>query len=325
MSKAYIFINEHVQPYSYLKSNLNLGKKSSVKFDVLNSHVVNTVVLPGEIIIVGDDSVLICTAEEAFYMRKALEVHLAIMTNGMQGDGFLVENHELLTRILGYSSIGIGAVGGAWSKHLDGIKNTLENIEAAHGELPGSGGAGSRDAFYAKRKTLFEKLDAQLKSFARFGSGLRNQGSIKDMLGISTKSYLHTGTIAGYAETINGVAKASSLMKKGTYLGVGLSVTATGASIYNACTTGREDQCRKAKYVEGGKLSGGLFFGALGGAAGGYGAALACALVFGISTGGPGALACGVIGGGIGGLIGGESGESFGELSGELLYEHSLK
>jgi hypothetical protein len=116
MSKAYIFINEHVQPYSYLKSNLNLGKKSSVKFDVLNSHVVNTVVLPGEIIIVGDDSVSICTAEEAFYMRKALEVHLAIMTNGMQSDGFLVENHELLTRILGYSSIGIGAVGGAWSK-----------------------------------------------------------------------------------------------------------------------------------------------------------------------------------------------------------------
>jgi hypothetical protein len=322
MSKAYIFINEHVQPYSYLKSNLNLGKKSSVKFDVLNSHVVNTVVLPGEIIIVGDDSVLICTAEEAFYMRKALEVHLAIMTNGMQSDGFLVENHELLTRILGYSSIGIGAVGGAWSKHLDGIKNTLENIEAAHGELPGSGGAGSRDAFYAKRKTLFEKLDAQLKSFARFGSGLRNQGSIKDMLGISTKSYLHTGTIAGYAETINGVAKASSLMKKGTYLGVGLSVTATGASIYNACTTGREDQCRKAKYVEGGKLSGSLFGGSFGGMVGGFALSAGCAVAFGVVTGGAGALACSVVGSGVGGWAGGEVGGKMGESGGDVIYEY---
>jgi hypothetical protein len=322
MSKAYIFINEHVQPYSYLKSNLNLGKKSSVKFDVLNSHVVNTVVLPGEIIIVGDDSVLICTAEEAFYMCKALEVHLAIMTNGMQSDGFLVENHELLTRILGYSSIGIGAVGGAWSKHLDGIKNTLENIEAAHGELPGSGGAGSRDAFYAKRKTLFEKLDAQLKSFARFGSGLRNQGSIKDMLGISTKSYLHTGTIAGYAETINGVAKASSLMKKGTYLGVGLSVTATGASIYNACTTGREDQCRKAKYVEGGKLSGSLFGGSFGGMVGGFALSAGCAVAFGVVTGGAGALACSVVGSGVGGWAGGEVGGKMGESGGDVIYEY---
>jgi hypothetical protein len=322
MSKAYIFINEHVQPYSYLKSNLNLGKKSSVKFDVLNSHVVNTVVLPGEIIIVGDDSVSICTAEEAFYMRKALEVHLAIMTNGMQSDGFLVENHELLTRILGYSSIGIGAVGGAWSKHLDGIKNTLENIEAAHGELPGSGGAGSRDAFYAKRKTLFEKLDAQLKSFARFGSGLRNQGSIKNMLGISTKSYLHTGTIAGYAETINGVAKASSLMKKGTYLGVGLSVTATGASIYNACTTGREDQCRKAKYVEGGKLSGSLFGGSFGGMVGGFAVSAGCAVAFGVVTGGAGALACSVVGSGVGGWAGGEVGGKMGESGGDVIYEY---
>ena len=322
MSKAYIFINEHVQPYSYLKSNLNLGKKSSVKFDVLNSHVVNTVVLPGEIIIVGDDSVSICTAEEAFYMRKALEVHLAIMTNGMQSDGFLVENHELLTRILGYSSIGIGAVGGAWSKHLDGIKNTLENIEAAHGELPGSGGAGSRDAFYAKRKTLFEKLDAQLKSFARFGSGLRNQGSVKDMLGISTKSYLHTGTIAGYAETINGVAKASSLMKKGTYLGVGLSVTATGASIYNACTTGREDQCRKAKYVEGGKLSGSLFGGSFGGMVGGFAVSAGCAVAFGVVTGGAGALACSVVGSGVGGWAGGEVGGKMGESGGDVIYEY---
>lgn len=322
MSKAYIFINEHVQPYSYLKSNLNLGKKSSVKFDVLNSHVINTVVLPGEIIIVGDDSVSICTAEEAFYMRKALEVHLAIMMNGMQSDGFLVENHELLTRILGYSSIGIGAVGGAWSKHLDGIKKTLENIETAHGEIPRSGGAGSRDAFYAKRKALFEKLDGQLKSFARFGSGLRNQGSIKDMLGISTKSYLHTGTIAGYAETINGVAKASNLMKKGTYLGVGLSVTATGASIYNACTTGREDQCRKAKYVEGGKLSGSLIGGSFGGFVGGFVAPIGCAVAFGFATGGVGALACAVVGSGVGGWAGGEGGGDIGGMGGSVIYEY---
>lgn len=72
-------------------------------------------------------------------------------------------------------------------------------------------------------------------------------------------------------------------------------------------------------------MTGNLFFGALGGAAGGFGAALTCSLVFGIATGGPGALACGVIGGGVGGLIGGESGESFGKLSGEMLYEYSLK
>ncbi|MDD0994693.1 hypothetical protein M5G20_02290 [Pseudomonas sp. TNT2022 ID1044] len=316
-----IFINQRMQPYSYLKSTLELGNNSKLKFDVLNAHVVNAVVLPGELIIVGDNSTPSCTAEEAFYMKKAYEVHLVLMTDGMQGDGFLVDNHALLTKMLGYSSIGIGSIGGAWSKHLDGIKQSLEDIEAAHRDHLKSGTSKTRDSFYAKRAVLFEKLDDQLKGFARYGSGLRNQGSIKNMLGISTKSYLHSGVIAGYAETINGVAKASRLMKKGTYLGIGLSVAATGTSIYTACTTGRETQCRKAKYVEGGKLSGSLAFGTVGGSAGAGIAMFGCAVALGTVTGGPGALACAVIGGGVGGYYGGEIGGKVGESGGEVIYE----
>ncbi|VVP14165.1 hypothetical protein PS838_03495 [Pseudomonas fluorescens] len=315
------FINPRMQPYSYLKSTLQLGKNSMSKFDVLNTHVVNTVVLPGELIIVGDDSTPRCTAEEAFYMKKANEVHLALMANGMQGDGFLIDNHALIAEVLGYSSLGVGSVGGAWSKHLDGIKQTLEDIETAHRDHLRSGTTQTRDDFYAKRKVLFEKLDNQLKGFARYGSGLRNQGSIKNMLGISTKSYLHSGVIAGYAETINGVAKASNLMKKGTYLGIGLSVAAAGSSVYTACTTGRETQCRKARYVQGGKLSGGLALGTLGGNFGSITATFGCAVAFGIVTGGAGLLGCAVFGGGLGAWAGGEAGGSAGEWVGEIVYE----
>jgi hypothetical protein len=315
------FINPRMQPYSYLKSTLQLGKNSMSKFDVLNVHVVGAVVLPGELIIVGDNSTPSCTAEEAFYMKKAFEVHSALMANGMQGDGFLVENHELITKALGHSSIGIGSVGGAWGKHLDGIKQTLEDIEAAHRDHLGNGAPKARDDFYAKRKALFEKLDNQLKAFAKYGSGLRDQGSIKNMLGISTRSYLHSGVIAGYADTINGVAKASRFMKSGTYLGIGLNLAATGTSIYAACTTGREVQCRKAKYVEAGKLTGSLPFGIVGGSVGAGMAMLGCTVVLGTVTGGPGALACAVIGGGVGGYYGGELGEKVGESGGEVLYE----
>ena len=315
------FINPRMQPYSYLKSTLQLGKNSMSKFDVLNVHVVNAVVLPGELIIVGDNSTPSCTAEEAFYMKKAFEVHLALMANGVQGDGFLIENHTLITEALGYSSIGVGSVSGAWSKHLDGIKQTLEEIETAHRDYLRSGTTQARSDFYAKRKVLFERLDGQLKHFARYGSGLRNQGSIKNMLGISTKSYLHSGVITGYAETINGVAKASSLMKKGAYLGVGLSVAGAGTSIYTACTTGRETECRKAKYVEGGKLSGGLALGALGGNVGSIVSTFGCAVAIGFVTGGAGMLGCAVVGGGLGAWAGGKVGESAGEWVGEVVYE----
>jgi hypothetical protein len=318
------FINPRMQPYSYLKATLQLGKNSMSKFDVLNVHVVNAVVLPGELIIVGDNSTPSCTAEEAFYMKKAFEVHLALMTNGMQGDGFLIENHTLITEVLGYSSIGVGSVSGAWSKHLDGIKQTLEEIEAAHRDYLRNGTTQTRSDFYAKRKVLFDRLDDQLKHFARYGSGLRNQGSIKNMLGISTKSYLHSGVITGYADTINGVAKASSLMKKGAYLGVGLSVAGAGTSIYTACTTGRETECRKAKYVEGGKLSGNIIGGTFGGAVGGGAATIGCVAVLGFATGGAGALACAVIGGALGGWGGGEIGGIAGEQIGDIVYEGTL-
>ena len=318
-----IFINSRIQPYSYLKATLQLGRNSASKLDVLNVHVVNAVVLPGEIIIVGDNSTPTCMAEEAFYMNKASEVHAALMANGMQSDGFLIDNHKFITTTLGYTSIGVGSVGAAWSKHLDGIKQTLEDIEAAHRDHLRSGISQARADFLEKRRALFGKLDNQLKAFAKYGSGLRNQGSIKNMLGISTRSYLHSGVIAGYAETINGVAKASRLMKSGTYLGIGLSVTAAGSSIYAACTTGRETQCRKAKYVEGGKLSGNVIGGTFGGTVGGGAATIGC-VALGFVTGGAGALACAVIGGALGGWGGGEIGGNAGEWIGDVIYENTL-
>lgn len=104
--------------------------------------------------------------------------------------------------------------------------------------------------------TLFMKLEEQLNKLAAYGSGLRNRGSVKRVLEISTKSYLHTGEIAGYAEKIAGISRAANLIKKGTYIGLGLDVASTGLSIHHACTFGRPEDCRKAKYVEGVSLVG---------------------------------------------------------------------
>ncbi|MGZ9708512.1 hypothetical protein ACXX81_21170 [Pseudomonas sp. GNP013] len=320
MSQVPTFINPQMQTYSYLKSKLQLGKNSRAKFDVLNAHIINRVVLPGEIIIVGDNSTPSCTADEAFYMKIASNTHIALMENGAQSDGFLVENHQLLTHTLGYASLGIGTVGDAWSKHLAGIKGTLEEIDSIHKTHLASGTPSSRDVFYGKRKVLFEKLDGQLKTFAAYGSGLRNQGPIKKTLGISTKSFLDKGVIRGYANTISGVAKASELIKKGTYLGVGLDIGAAGLSIHKACSSGRELECTKAKYVETSKAGGSILVGTIGGAFGAALAGSACLVVLGLATG-PGAFACGLVGGALGGVAGGAAGEGIGEGVGNILYK----
>jgi hypothetical protein len=164
------------------------------------------------------------------------------------------------------------------------------------------------------------KLEKQLDSLAALGAGLRNESSIKRLLRLSTNSYLHTGEIAGYADKVSSVAKASKWIKRGAYIGTALEVGSTGLSIHKACTLGREEQCTRAKYVEGSSLVGSLAGAGFLGYAGGAAAGAACTLIFGVPTGGIGALACGVVGGAIGGWGGGELGGSSGEAFGEILY-----
>ncbi|MFG0539264.1 hypothetical protein ACF8EA_03520 [Pseudomonas sp. YQ_5] len=320
MSEARSFVNPRTQSYQSLKASTPLSGHARGKFDILNAHIVNSVVLGGELVIVGDPDTPSCTSHEAFLMAKAAQVHAGLLTSGVDADDFFLEHFDLLQSVLANASMGVGAVGDGWSRHLQNIKYTLEEIEKLHRDYLGSGTLSARDAFYAKRTALFMKLEKQLGSLTAYGSGLRNQGKIKQALNISTRSYLHTGEIAGYADKVSGVARASNLVKKGTYIGTALDVAATGLSIHKACTMGREDQCRRAKYVEGTALMGSLGGGSVGGFLGGMAGTGICAVVLGISTGGPGALACAVVGGAVGGKILGDFGSERGERMGDLLY-----
>ncbi|WP_407314962.1 hypothetical protein [Pseudomonas sp. nanlin1] len=319
MADTRSFINQRTQTFETLKESLELPKHTQAKFVALNPHLSGGVVLAGDLVIVGDASTASSTAEEAMLMAKAAEVRTALLVNGQGGDDFFLENFELIKQMLAYTSIGIGAASDGWSRHLDAIKRTLLSIETLHREHMGSGTLAQREAFYAKRAALFSTLEKQLDSFAALGSGLRDKSSIKRLLGLSTKSYLHRGDIAGYADKVSGVAKASQLIKRGTYIGTALEVGSKGLAIRNACTSGREEQCRKAKYVEGSALVGSVSGAALAGHIGG-GMAMAACVALGFSSMGTVTLVCAVAGGAGAGWGGGELGGVGGEILGEILY-----
>ncbi|ABY96681.1 hypothetical protein QVM62_05365 [Pseudomonas putida] len=322
MTEARAFINPKMQNYHTLKAGLALSGNSASKFDVLNSHIYNSVVRSGELVIVGDWSTPSCTSQEAYLMAKAAATHMGLMRSGQGADEFFLENFELLKSLLAHASMGAGVVSDGWSRYLKATQDTLLEIEKLYQEHMSSGTFKARDQFYAKRAALFGRLDEQLSKMAAFGTSLRNQGSIKRTLGISTKSYLHTGEIAGYADKVAGVGKAANLIKKGTYLGISLEVASIGLDIQKACTLGRQDACRKAAYIEGASLAG-----SLGGAAGGaylgsYAIEQLC-IAIGVPTRGLGTLACAVIGGATGGMLVGDVGKTQGARLGELLYEVS--
>ena len=320
MAEPLAFINSQTQTYQALKTQLRLTGASNSKFDVLNGHIANTVVLAGELVIIGDSSPASCTSQEAYLMAKARDIHIGLLINQVDADDFFLDNFELLKEVLKYSSIGAGVVSDGWSRHMAAIGKTLEEIEALHKEFLRTESLAARKKFIAERAIVFGKLDQQLARAASYGSGLRYQSSIKRMLGISTKSFLHTGEIAGYAEKVDGVAKAAKLIKSGTYIGTALAATSSGLAIKNACALGREEECTRAKYVEGSSLVFGVAGGGVGGFVGGYTATIGCVLVLSIATGGPGALLCGVVGGAIGGFVGGELGSAGGEFVGDYLY-----
>jgi hypothetical protein len=313
MSKPYVFINDRIQTYFTLKARVGGG----AKFDVLNAHIRNVVVMPGQLVIVSDGSTGILTAEETELMNLARNVHRQVKGAG----GQLIENYDLLQNILSYGSLGIGAATGSWGKHLEGVKQTLGDIERLYKLSLARGTPIARQEFINQRRALFATLDKQLEGIARWGTGLRKKGPLKKMLGLSTKSYLHTGEIQGYAERVGRIAKVAKLLKLGIPVGIGLNTLSSYLEIREACSTGNSDACKKAHYVEGGKLAVGIVGSATGGAAGAFAFTNLCIAVFVAPSSGLSVLGCGIVGGLVGGFAGGKIGEAFGEVTGELVYD----
>lgn len=294
---AQSYINDRATDYQSLKNRLMggaLSRQRSDHFDVLNRHLRAGFVTPGQLLIIPDSHSVSCSVEEAWLMRYAEEVRRNLELNAAAGK-VMLENYDLLQTFLANGSMGIGSATSAWARHLNEVAQTLEEIERLHQRLKDRGL--DRAIFIQQRQALFRRLDIQLQGAARFGTGLRGNESLKKVLGISTKSYLHKGEIAGYAKRIREMAQMSKGLGKGTYVGLVLDTGAAGLEIKEACVTGREAQCTRAKYVEAGRLVGSVAGAAVGGK---YGAELAirgCHLFLGIAMKGRGELACAIIGG----------------------------
>ncbi|MBC3234506.1 hypothetical protein [Pseudomonas lurida] len=317
---AQSYINERATDYHSLKSRMMgnaLSRPRSDHFDVLNRHLRPGLIAPGQLVIIPDSHRVSCSVEEAWLMRHAEEVRRHLELNAAAGTA-MIANYDLLQSFMANASIGVGSATSAWARHLDEVAQTLEETARLHQRL--KDGGLDRAAFVQHRQALFRRLEVQLQGAARFGTGLQGNESLKKVLGLSTKSYLHKGEIAGYAMRMREIAQMSKWLGKGTYVGLALDVGVAGLEIKEACVEGREAQCRRAKYVETGRLAGGVSGAALLGRLGAGAARRACTMFLGIRMKGKGELACGIIGGSAGGYVGGDGVGSAGAfLGGEIM------
>jgi len=100
---------------------------------------------------------------------------------------------------------------------------------------------------------------------------------------------------------------------------LGLQMTVSAMKVDEVCRTGREEECKKVKFTEGGKLTGAITGAAVGGVVGNKLGIKACAKVKGV-----GKLVCVLVVGAATSTAGGEVTGFLGEQTGEEIYEGTL-
>jgi hypothetical protein len=319
VSQTYAFVNDQPRHYIHLRDHdLALPMNTRLKLDQLNPMLRNGMVMPGEVVVVSDGPTHMCTPEETMLVQLASEVRGAMIGMTMHESAVMTHNFDLLKSFMSYGSIGIGASTSTWSNHLKGLEDLLKQTEALHQRWR-TGGM-TNDQFFAQRRDLFSRIKTSLKGIGRVGSGLSNKGKTKQILGISSRSYLHTGEIRGYADKVRGVSKMAGVLSKGAYVGVALDVGVGALEIKEACSTGREEECTRAKYVETGKTVGGVglsWFGGTAGAAVGH----SICLGLGAASGGMVIAGCALVAGAVTAWGSGKTGSIIGEDASTLLYE----
>ncbi len=278
---------------------------------------------PGQLIVLSDPRNTQCTREEALLMEAAQKVDTALAPMSDSEAEFMARHHGEIESFLsqGSTSVGIGAA--MFSNHLKNLAGTLDELESLHKKTFDKHGKLKGADFFEKRKQLMTQLDNSLSTLMRKMVGLPDHPNLRKALGISSRSLVHhwskvgsSAGIPGYATHIEGVSKASKVIKVGGWIGVGLQATASGIKVKETCREGTEEACRRVRFTESGKFGGIV----MGGAAGAAIAGPVCAAI-GLSTLGAGGIACGLVLTGLGTAVLGNTFGEWGEQGADVVYE----
>jgi hypothetical protein len=269
-----------------------------------------------------------CSREEADLMAAAAKVRTALEPLSESEANFMAEYQAEIALMIGGASVSLGLGTDVLGKGLKQIEGTLRDIEYLHQREFAANGHLRSQQFFTSRQQLYRQLDNQLKAtFLGKQLGLGNYPTLRQDLGISTRSLVHhwskggaPGQIPGYATHMDEITKAAKYLKNGTYVGIALGGTASVLKVREVCQAGETQACQKIRFTETGSFAGALGGGSVGVWMGG-GAAPAIYAAIGLSSGGIGGVICAlvVVGGAsaVGDAIGGGSGEK----GGEILYE----
>ena len=295
-------------------------------FMTVNSHL-GQQVRAGQMVIITPPNAQQCSAHETDLIDAARLVDKKLASQSADEAKVMAENYALLANVANASGAGYGVAVNYFKQHKLQVEQILKKIETLHVTTYNRNGRLNSTAFFQQRKLLFTQLDNVLKTMVGRGSlGMNiDRNNLKRSLGLSSKSLAHQlkdhplpiSDLPGFEKNHVKVQQYSKVLKGAGYVALALDGVQSTAKIKQACTTGREDECTKSKFSEGGRFAGSV----IGGYAGGLVAYKACSIVFAVPSAGTSLLWCGILVGGVGGLVGGNVIGGLLQGGGEVVYE----
>lgn len=276
---------------------------------------------PGQILIVADpDTPDHLTMQMLTTLRQAKnKTNTALIGLSSDDAGFMQKHYGMIAALTGAGDKVFGTVSDVGEKYFKAIEQTLKKIEASYQNQFRTQGTLISQQFFVERNQLLNQLKELvnkplLKSLARYIVKFQQYENMKRALNLSSRSIVHEwstaglGGIPGYSYYVGNAARAARFLKTGGYIGIGFAFVGISNDVVNACSKGRESECRKiavrdyTKFAVG--TGGAMYAGAWGGSA-----ALAGCAAIGIVTAGAGGVACAAVGSVVGSYIGSTAGE----------------
>lgn len=276
---------------------------------------------PGQILIVADpDTPDHLTMQMLKALRQAKnKTNSALIGVDNDDAEFMHKHYGMIAALTGAGDKVFGITGDAGEKYFSAIEQTLKKIEASYQNQFRTQGTLISQQFFVERNKLLNQLKELvnkplLKSLTRHIVKFQQYENMKRALNLSSRSIVHEwstvglGGIPGYSYYVGNAARAARFLKMGGYIGIGFAFVGTSNEVVNACSIGREGECRKIAVRDYTKFAigtgGAMYAGAWGGSA-----ALAACTAIGIATAGAGGVACAAVGSLMGGYVGSMAGE----------------
>ncbi len=298
-------------------------------FQLLNSHLKQGYVLPGQAVIIASPKGSECSMFEIELMASVKRMEQKRHHLAQEKREALGRYYGLLDNVAQHGGMAYGLSVGYFSNHAKSVTSILKEIEQTYVQQYNQQGHFNNPRFFVRRNHLFNNLKSTLKNMV--GKSLAgpdiDHHNIRKSLGLSSQSILHKLKAQGglpiekipqFEANYTKVTNLTNNLKRAGHLGIVLDVGQSAARVHRACTVDADNnQCGRTGFKETGRVAGNV----AGGLVGASIAYATCNVIFGLPSAGTSLLWCGIVVGASSGYIASNIISTEGVKQGEIIYE----